>query len=66
VKEYGSGLNAKLRKLWRVLDNPVVTQIIVEHKDRLTRFGFTYWECWMKMRGCKLVIINEAAVTGTI
>ena len=61
VKECGSGLNDTRRKLLRVLNNPVVTRVIVEHKDRLTRFGYTYLEQWMKMRGCVIEIINESA-----
>lgn len=59
VKECGSGLNDSRRKLARVLNNPVVTRIVVEHKDRLTRFGFEYLKQWMEMRGCEIVIINE-------
>jgi predicted site-specific integrase-resolvase len=60
VKECGSGLNDRRRKLLRLLNNPVVTKIIVEHRDRLTRFGFTYLEQWMKQRGCAIEIINAA------
>lgn len=61
VKECGSGLNDSRRGLLRVLNRPGVTRIIVEHKDRLTRFGFVYLEQWMKSRGCSIEVINEAA-----
>jgi predicted site-specific integrase-resolvase len=61
VKECGSGLNDSRRKLAKVLNNPVVTRIVVEHKDRLTRFGFEYLRQWMAMRGCEIVVINEVA-----
>jgi len=61
VKECGSGLNDSRRGLLRVLNRPEVTRIIVEHKDRLTRFGFVYLEQWMKSRGCSIEVINEAA-----
>jgi putative resolvase len=44
-----------------VWNRPEVTRIIVEHKDRLTRFGFVYLEQWMKSRGCSIEVINEAA-----
>jgi predicted site-specific integrase-resolvase len=60
VKEVGSGLNDNRKKLNAVLNNPVVTHIIVEHKDRLTRFGFNYLEMLLKLRDCKIVVINEA------
>ena len=61
VKECGSGLNDTRRKLLRVLNNPVITRIVVEHKDRLTRFGYTYLEQWLKMRNCEIEIINVTA-----
>jgi predicted site-specific integrase-resolvase len=61
VKECGSGLNDTRRKLQRILNNPLVTHIIVEHKDRLTRFGFSYLEQWMQMRGCQITVINVQA-----
>ena len=40
-KEVASGMNDNRVQLWRMLSsNP--TRIIVENKDRLTRFGFEY------------------------
>ena len=42
VKEIGSGLNDNRQKLLKVLTEKKATRIIVEHKDRLTRFGFNY------------------------
>ena len=39
VTEVGSGLNGKRKKLSRLLADPSVTTIVVEHRDRLTRFG---------------------------
>lgn len=59
VKECGSGLNDRRRKLGRVMSNPFVTRIVVEHRDRLTRFGFEYLKHWADLRGCELVVINE-------
>lgn len=32
----------------------------MEHKDRLTRFGFNYIETLLKTKGIKIEIINEA------
>ncbi len=61
VKEVGSGLNDNRRKLRRVLNDPAVTHIIVEHKDRLTRFGYIYLEDMLKLRSCKIIVINESA-----
>ena len=56
VEECGSGLNDDRKKLRRLLLDESVTRIVVEHKDRLTRFGFNYIkDLW---RG-ELVVVNE-------
>jgi putative resolvase len=39
VREAGSGLNGKRPKLSRVLPDPYAMVIVVEHRDRLARFG---------------------------
>ena len=56
VKEIGSGVNDTRPKLLKLLTDPTVTLIaacaprsgVVEHKDRLTRFGFNYIEQLLK------------------
>ena len=42
VEEIGSGLNGKRPRLLRVLADPKVRRIVVEHRDRLARFGVEY------------------------
>ena len=37
-----------------------MTLIVVEHKDRLTRFGFNYIEQLLKMQGRRIEVINMA------
>lgn len=59
VKEIGSGLNDKRPKLLKILNDVDVTHIVVEHKDRLTRFGFAFIKDWMASRQCKIIIIND-------
>lgn len=59
VKECGSGLNDSRRKLLKLMECPDITHIIVEHKDRLTRFGFEYLRRWMKCRGVEIIVINK-------
>ena len=60
IKEIGSGVNDKRRKLDKLLSDPKVTCILVEHKDRLTRFGFNYLELLLDRLGTKIEIINSA------
>jgi putative resolvase len=40
VKEIASGVNDSRPKLLTLLEDTSVTRIVVEHRDRLTRFGF--------------------------
>jgi putative resolvase len=60
VKEVGSGVNEKRPKLLKLLSNPEIGVIVVEHKDRLTRFGFTYIETLLEGQGRRVEIINLA------
>ena len=39
VSEVGSGMNGHRRKLTKLLSDPAVTVIVVEHRERLTGFG---------------------------
>jgi len=61
VKECVSGLDDTRPKLEKLLKNPAITRIVVEHKDRLTRFGFSYIRLLKESQGCRIEIINESA-----
>ncbi|MBT9161278.1 MAG: hypothetical protein DDT26_02583 [Dehalococcoidia bacterium] len=60
VKEIGSGVNDTRPKLVKLLTDPAVALIVVEHKDRLTRFGFNYIEQLLTMQGRQIEVINQA------
>jgi len=59
VKEIGSGVNDKRKKLLSILEDKSITRIVVEHKDRLTRFGFNYIEATIKDR-CQIEVVNSS------
>jgi len=59
IKEIGSGLNDKRPKLLKILNDIEITHIVVEHKDRHTRFGFNFLKDWMASRQCQIVVINN-------
>lgn len=61
IKECASGLNDKRPKLIKILTNPEISRIVVEHHDRLTRFGFNYIQIFMNSKECQIEVINEAA-----
>ena len=60
VKEVGSGLNDARPKLLALLADQGVALIVVEHKDRLTRFGFRYLDTLLKTQGRAIEIVNQA------
>ncbi|GIW89686.1 MAG: IS607 family transposase [Pirellulaceae bacterium] len=60
VKECASGLNDKRPKLLKLLARDDITHLVVEHKDRLTRFGFEFIERWLKEKNVKIIVVNEA------
>ena len=59
IKEIGSGLNGKRKKLFSILRDPDIKTIIVEHKDRLVRFGFEYMEALLSSSGRRIVVVDE-------
>jgi putative resolvase len=63
VTEIGSGLNGKRKKLLRILRDPRVVRIVVEHRDRLARFGFDLLEAALAASGRHVVVLEEGEVT---
>ena len=63
VAEVGSGLNGKRRKLLRLLADQKVTTIIVEHRDRLARFGFEMVEACLQARGGQIIVLDNTEVS---
>jgi putative resolvase len=59
IKEIGSGLNDNRKQLNDILSSEEWDVIIVEHKDRLTRFGFNYIETLCKTKGKTIEVIND-------
>lgn len=57
IKECASGLNDNRPKLMKILSDRKATRLVVEHKDRLTRFGFNYIK--VLYPECEIVVVNE-------
>jgi putative resolvase len=57
IEEFGSGINDKRPKLEKLLIEQDFTKIVVEHKDRLTRFGFNYLQILLKDK--QIEVINS-------
>jgi len=59
VKEIGSGVNDSRPKLMKLLNHDDYKILLVEHKDRLTRFGFNYTKGWLERTNRRIEIVNE-------
>ena len=60
-KEIASGVNDNRKKLLKILHDKDVTRIVVEHKDRLTRFGFNYIQALCDRDNIELIVVNKAS-----
>jgi putative resolvase len=60
VKEIASGVNDSRPKLLALLEDQTITLMVVEHKDRLTRFGFRYLDTLLRGQGRAVEVVNEA------
>jgi len=58
-KEIGSGINDKRKMLEDILKKDDYSKIVVEHKDRLTRFGYNYIATLLNKTGKVIEVINE-------
>lgn len=59
IKEVGSGLNDGRKQLEKILLDKTITRIVVEHKDRLARFGLNYIDKLLSLDGREIVVINN-------
>ena len=62
VEEIGGGLNFNRKQFLGIMDaiaNREVKILILAHKDRLTRFGFEWFERFAKMNGCEMMVLNQ-------
>jgi putative resolvase len=60
IKEVGSGVNDARPQLLALLEDQAIGLIVVEYKDRLTRFGFRYLETLLKTQGRAIEVVNQA------
>jgi putative resolvase len=58
VREVGSGLSGKRPKLRRILSDPSATVIVVEHRDRLARFGVEHLDAALAAQGRRVLVAD--------
>jgi predicted site-specific integrase-resolvase len=60
VTEVGSASNGHREKFLALLRDPVVSTIVVEHRDRFARFGAEYVEAALSAQGRRLLVVDPA------
>ena len=60
IKEIASGVNDSRPKLFSLLKDTSITRVVVEHRDRLTRFGFHYIDALFSVQGRVIEVVNPA------
>lgn len=61
--EVGSGLNGSRAKVRRLLSDPAVTVVVVEHRDRLGRMNTELVEAALSAHNRRLVVLDDCEVT---
>ena len=68
IKDVGSGLNDNRSGFIRLTDLIIagkVNKLVVEHKDRLTRFQFKFIKKMFESYGCEVIVVNGVDVSDT-
>lgn len=60
--EVGSGVNGARAKVRRLLSDPAVTVVVVEHRDRLGRMNTELVEAALSASGRRLVVLDSGEV----
>jgi putative resolvase len=58
VKEIASGLNDNRPKFLALLKDRSISTLVVEHKDRATRFGYRYLEALLEAQNRRIEVVN--------
>jgi putative resolvase len=64
--EVGSGMNGTRPKVRRLLADPQVATVVVEHRDRLGRMNTELVEAALWAHGRRLVILDSGEVTDVL
>lgn len=62
LEEIGSGMydnRCKLKQLFKLIIGKQIDRVIIEHKDRLTRFNFGIYESFLNSHGVEIEWIED-------
>jgi putative resolvase len=62
IEEIGGGLNFQRKRFLALMDGigrREVRTLVIAHRDRLTRFGYEWFEHYAKSNGCEILVLNQ-------
>ena len=62
IMEFGSGLNdnrKKLKDLFKLVSTNKISKVVIEHKDRLTRFNYQIFEYFFSNYGVSIECVEK-------
>ena len=62
IKDIGSGLNYKGKQWNKLIDSCMernISTILIAHKDRFVRFGYDWFEKFLRKMGVEIMIVNN-------
>ena len=62
IGEVGGGLDFRRKRFLALMDEigrREVRMLILAHRDRLTRFGFEWFEHYAQTHGCEVLVLNQ-------
>jgi predicted site-specific integrase-resolvase len=65
-EDIGSGLNYNRKKWNKLLEDcmlGVVKTILIAHKDRFIRFGYSWFEKFLKSNGVEIIVVNNEVLS---
>ena len=66
IKDVGSGLNYNRNGFIKLTDLVIagkINKLVIEHKDRLTRFQFKFMKKIFESYGCEVIVVNKIDVS---
>lgn len=66
LQDMGSGLNYNRKKWNKLLEDCMIGNIktiIIAHTDRFIRFGYEWFERFLKLNGVEIIVVNNEALS---
>jgi len=66
LTDIGSGLNYNRKNFNKILEMAAqreIKELYISHKDRFIRFGYDWFEDFLKKHSCRIIVVNNEAMS---